>query len=48
MYYTIDPFWLNILSKFPKPPEEFWKFAALDKSDVRFDQSGIITFQFVI
>jgi TonB family protein len=25
-----------------------WKFAALDKTDVRHDQTGVITFQFVI
>ena len=25
-----------------------WKFAALDQSDIRHDQTGMITFQFVI
>ena len=25
-----------------------WKFAALDKIDIRHDKTGVITFQFVI
>lgn len=40
MYYTIDPFWLNILDKFPKPPEGFWQAAAAEAMKI-YNRLGI-------